>query len=1095
MGGMTYPCPSCRTPATLDTGCPGCGRPPDPEAAEVVALNEEYAQQRAQVDSAHRVYLTAAARLESIRLRHNELAARVAARAGSAPPRSARTTPPVHAAPPPVPVAPPIPAPAARPEASVRTVQNVLFVLGGLLLGSAAIVFTAVAWASFGVLGRAVILAVTTVVVLAVPPLALLRRLAATAETFAALGLLLVLLDGYAAWYVNFAGVATVLSPSAYAGTACAVTAALAWGYGAATGLVGPRYVALAAAQPVLLLFAARTGLGAAGWTALFAVTALGDVAVGWRPRRYGLAAGGWVFAGLAGLLGVVFALAGEISAGTVPAALRIGAALVFLAAVPVVAASAGARRAALPAASAALTAAVVGATGRVVLAGWPSWTLPLLAAVVAVLALGVRALPSGLRGGPRAGLGTWTAVLALVAAGWSLLAGARTVAAGFPVWRADLDVTAPGTQLRLPAALILLALAAVALLPGAPAEIGAGAGVLLALAVPVAVPLAWWGPSLVDGVIAVPLVVVAVLARRAAWCGVAGAFLAVHAVAASLARPTGTAVVTGALVATAAVVAVLGRRGQRGVGAVATGAGLLALPLLAAALAESVNPRAAAVLGLVLVTGAVPLLRRWWPEYATAGALAVPLAGIGVVAAALAGFGEPTGPYVAVVVLCELVALRGTGRIVTSALTAVPAIGTALPAVWSVVVAPLGRVGSVWSGAPRGTGITAPLHGAYGLVPATVTLALLTAGTFLVRRRAVPVPAGLVVLVGAAALGAPWPAVPALGLAIGLAAAAWSALRRGPAGPAVFALSGLAGALPTRAGTLAALGATTVVAAVCAVAGRSVAIRAGAWVASAASATALTVSTALAADLTVRTAALWTLVPAAAMLATAMSIPRRVEAAVLETAAHATAGVALLLTTGSIRYAAGVCTLWGLAIGLSALRPGEAAAGRQARVVAASTVELLALWLLLADRRVAVLEAYTLPAAAVALLAGWLVARRRPSVHSWAAYGPALLAAFAPSTATLLGGAGEPARRLVLGLAALAVVLAGAVRRRQSPVVVGGAVLAVVALHETVLLWDLVQRWILLGAAGLVLIGFAVTYERRRRDVTRLVSAVSRLR
>src|SRR5207248_3158895 len=121
------------------------------------------------------------------------------------------------------PAGPPV-APAARPETSVRTVQNVLFVLGGLLLGSAAVVFTAVAWARFGVAGRAAILAVTTLLVLAVPPAALARRLAATAETFAALGLLLVLLDGYAAWYVDLAGVATVLSPAGYAGTVCAVT-------------------------------------------------------------------------------------------------------------------------------------------------------------------------------------------------------------------------------------------------------------------------------------------------------------------------------------------------------------------------------------------------------------------------------------------------------------------------------------------------------------------------------------------------------------------------------------------------------------------------------------------------------------------------------------------------------------------------------------------------------------------------------------------------------------------------------------------------------------------------------------------------------
>src|SRR5207237_9161129 len=125
--------------------------------------------------------------------------------------------PPPAGAPPP-PVAPRATAP-ARPEASTRTVQNALFVLGGLLLGSAAVVFTAVAWARFGVAGRAAILAATTLLVLAVPPVALARRLAATAETFAALGLLLVLLDGYRAWYVNLAGVATVLDPGAAAGS------------------------------------------------------------------------------------------------------------------------------------------------------------------------------------------------------------------------------------------------------------------------------------------------------------------------------------------------------------------------------------------------------------------------------------------------------------------------------------------------------------------------------------------------------------------------------------------------------------------------------------------------------------------------------------------------------------------------------------------------------------------------------------------------------------------------------------------------------------------------------------------------------------
>ena len=128
-----------------------------------------------------------------------------------------------------------------------------LFLLGGLLLAIAAIVFTAVAWTQFGLGGRAALLAAFTGAALGVPPLALRRNLTATAETVAAVGLLLVLLDGYAAWYVNLFGVADH-SPWGYAGAVCAVTAAVAAGYEQLTGLTGPRFAALLVAQPVLPL-------------------------------------------------------------------------------------------------------------------------------------------------------------------------------------------------------------------------------------------------------------------------------------------------------------------------------------------------------------------------------------------------------------------------------------------------------------------------------------------------------------------------------------------------------------------------------------------------------------------------------------------------------------------------------------------------------------------------------------------------------------------------------------------------------------------------------------------------------------------------
>jgi hypothetical protein len=59
---------------------------------------------------------------------------------------------------------------------------------------------------------------------------------------------------------------------------------------------------------------------------------------------------------------------------------------------------------------------------------------------------------------------------------------------------------------------------------------------------------------------------------------------------------------------------------------------------------------------------------------------------------------------------------------------------------------------------------------------------------------------------------------------------------------------------------------------------------------------------------------------------------------------------------------------------------------------------------------------------------------------------------------------------------------------------VVGGAVLVILALHEVALLWDRLPRWIPLGLGGVVLVTLAITYERRRRDMTRLRGALGRM-
>src|SRR6185369_6901678 len=141
---------------------------------------------------------------------------------------------------------------------------------------------------------------------------------------------------------------------------------------------------------------------------------------------------------------------------------------------------------------------------------------------------------------------------------------------------------------------------------------------------------------------------------------------------------------------------------------------------------------------------------------------------------------------------------------------------------------------------------------------------------------------------------------------------------------------------------------------------------------------------------------------------------------------------------------------IWGVALGLSVLPRIRAAWPQEwlLRLTVAGMLEITALWALLIARDVTAVEAYSLPLAGVALIVGFLAMRRDPTISSWIGYGPALVAAFGPSLAVVLPVAGDPWRRLGIGVAALVVVIAGSVRRRQAPVVIGGVVLVALALH-----------------------------------------------
>ncbi|MDM4720567.1 hypothetical protein QTQ03_13615 [Micromonospora sp. WMMA1363] len=1153
MENAAYPCPACGAPADLVAGCSGCGRPPYPPAAEVIRLDREIAVLGMEVERAHRAYQEVTDRLGAARRRREELAAAV------------RAAFPVAGRPKPDSAGPGASVP-SRPggaETSTRTVQGVLFVLGGLLLGIAAVVFTAVAWATVGVAGRALILAVVTAVTLAVPLWAVRRALRGTAETIAAVGGLLVLLDGYAAWTVDLGGVAG-WPGTRYAALVGGASAAVAAGYARLSRLTGPWFIALVAVQPVLPLAAAEFQPSAGGWAVLLVGQAVVNLLVVAALRCVRTSTrGSAVSAGRAvAWLGYAVTMVLAAGCGLVPLAVGRFAGTPLLAGLPLLQVAVTLLAAAVLAghrlfrdiAAGLLVPTLAVAALRPAAELREGLLLALSALVVLALAGGVRLLPPGWRGGPRAGALVVAGVLAQVTAVTVAVLASGAVARSFPPWRG----AGPGPALawgwQLPVAAAATVVAVGLLLPRAArlplATVGAAVTVLAAPAGWAAVP--WVAVVALDLAAAVGLLAVAV-GRRPAGPGRvlssagAGAVLLGHALLVGLAAPSGAGAALAVTGAAGLAVAALGRRRgavQRAVAGVALTTALLVVPAGAAlaAFAGGASPwwqARTALAAAALLPAALVAVRRHWPDlrrYAST-ALAAAAVPVGVSPLAVPG-DEPVAPYAAAAALLAAagLVLAGGNPLLRAAgvVLSVVAVAVLVPVVLATLLAPYG---GVWSGAP-----------AVGSVPDAVPAgpALLLLGAAVATGRLLPAPGrpgtggaaaagawwrgapaaapllatALPVLLRAA--GAPWPVVPAGTLLLGCAAVLAAALLEPrplllpvvlPLG-LVFTGSGLFGLLATRAGTLTGLGTLVVTASVVAIAARPVAARLAGCLAAALAATALAVAVPLAGGLPLRTAAFTVLAVAVCLLAAAAVVApttaggaategtaaagRPAMAAVgqaLDAAAQGVALVAFLLAAGALRHAAAVCALWGAAVGLRLLRRGEPVARRWAFAAVVGGSELLGTWLLLAAGGVAVLEAYTLPAAALALAAGAAALRTRSDLTSWLALGPGLAAGLLPPLASVLVAPDpQPMRRLLLGLAALGAVFVGATRRWQAPVVLGALTLTPLALHELARTWDLLPRWIFLAAGGLALIGLAATYERRRRDLARLRAAVGRM-
>ena len=299
------------------------------------------------------------------------------------------------------------PAPSAappRPEASAPGVQNVLLLLGGVLLTLAAAAFTLVSWGHLGIAGRAVVLGAVTAAALAAPVPLLKRGLRSTAESVAGLGLALTVLDAYAL----HAAALPAADPAGYAAGALATLAALWAAYGLllprVTGrpLVLPLPAAVCAAQLPLPLAAVAAGADTFGIVAALLVTAAADAALALRvtggPVRivavggaYGL--GGW---GATAVLWPAWTASGP------GAAARAAGLLLTAAAVALAGARAPRVEVALGNAVAAglLAVAALGAVPRTLLPG--EWTVPvhLLLGVALLAVVRVDRVPEVVRRG-----------------------------------------------------------------------------------------------------------------------------------------------------------------------------------------------------------------------------------------------------------------------------------------------------------------------------------------------------------------------------------------------------------------------------------------------------------------------------------------------------------------------------------------------------------------------------------------------------------------------------------------------------------------------------------------------------------------------
>ncbi|MGW6838400.1 SCO7613 C-terminal domain-containing membrane protein [Streptomyces sp. NPDC054949] len=542
-----------------------------------------------------------------------------------------------------------------------------------------------------------------------------------------------------------------------------------------------------------------------------------------------------------------------------------------------------------------------------------------------------------------------------------------------------------------------------------------------------------------------------------------------------------------------------------------------LGVAALGVGLVESAATPGASAPALLLAAGAaLGVAVAWRVPRASAAALAGGLAAVVAVAGPLSprwdtGWAVPT--HLAPALALTLPAAVGVAWVPAAVRRGLARAGlgvTAAAALWalasvvpSLAAARLRVLGEVW--AATTPEVDRPATGAAVAVTLLVTAGAAAAAARLMPAR--PEPGVLAVVLGWAGLfaapvllGFPVAAVLAAQLSVTVAAGAL-ALRPRPGGSGVgIAAAGCAllgagsvavGALDGRLATVLVLGALTAAGAA------GAAYRPGpGWARSGAAVLAVGWATALAVALCALSdlAVVWWAPPVLAVAAAVVAFgPRWGAVRVPAEAASIAPGVLALALAAPDRPALALAlALAGVVCATAAVR-----ADRRRLGWAAWALFVAATWVRLSASGVAWPEAYTLPVTVPALVVGFMRRRRDPAASSWTAYAPGLVATLLP---TLIAAWGDPhwRRPLLLGLASLALTLLGARQRLQAPLLLGGATLAAVALHElapyVVQVVGALPRWLPPALAGLLLLAVGATYERRLRDARRLRAAFGRL-